>query len=400
MISTIIIKPTKMCNADCGYCSSPQEDKLKWTNDDFEVVFDSIHKNLSSAPYFIWHGGEPMMLGPEFYRKAYEYAKSKLPSVNFAIQTNLLLYKSSIWKDVFRDVMGGCISTSHDPDEVNRTINGSTEKYNTVFRKKLDEVISDDFMPLVIGTYTSDTIHLAHDVYDDSMSRGDRWYDFRVNYRYPIGRALDNGPAITPKEYGQTLIELFDRWCDDAPSFNITPLDQMLKLVAGIGARRCPWTRSCGGKFLGIEPNGDVYNCADIADLKDPRYRYGNIFQSTVSQSMSPQPLNFVKQVNSRDSLVSEMLVTPAAKAMKRRQFNLPKDCLSCEHFAECQGGCMRDAELYNRGLGGKFYYCESWKMVFSHLKKAVSSGRANTLLKRIGVDSERAINHVFRSSM
>lgn len=389
-----------MCNADCGYCSSPQEDKHKWTIDDFKVVFDSIKHNLSSRPFFIWHGGEPMMMGPQFYIEAYAYAKSHLPDVNFAIQTNLLLYKTSVWKDVFRDVFKGCVSTSHDPDELHRTINGSTTKYNSVFKKKLNEVIKDDFAPLVIGTYSGETIGLAHDVYNDSMNREEGWYDFRVNYRYPIGRAKNEAPAISPKEYGQTLIELFDRWCSDAPKFNITPLDQMLKLVVGIGERRCPWTRSCGGKFLGIEPNGDVYNCADMADLKDTRYRYGNLFESSVSQGMHPEPVKFVKHINDRKDLGNELLQTDAARTMKRRQFDMPKDCFSCEHFKECQGGCMRDAELYHRGLGGKFYYCESWKMVFSHLKDSVRSGKADAILSRLKIDKESALSHVIQHGM
>lgn len=373
MISTVIAKPTKYCNAHCLYCSSPQDNSSKWSLEQFEALFDSLLPRLSDRADFIWHGGEPMTMGVDFYYQAFEMAKKKLPGIRFSMQTNLLLYKSAVWKPLFDEVMEGRVSTSFDPDEQFRLIRqeGSTSEYTALFMKKLDALIEDGFMPLVIGTYSESSVASAFDFYNKSLERDveGKSFDIRFNYRFPAGRATDNNALITPATYGQMLVDLFDRWIKDAPGFSITPLDQMLRAVtlnerSGEISRRCPWTSRCGGHFLGIEPDGSTYNCGEFADLNDPEYLFGNVFKSSAV----------------------ELLESKAARNIQRRSYALPSDCSSCEFLNSCGGGCTRDSVLFGRGLGGKFYYCESWKMVFSRIKEAYLSGEADRIIKKIGI--------------
>lgn len=186
---------------------------------------------------------------------------------------------------------------------------------------------------------------------------------------------------IKPRTYGQMLIDLYDRWVSDLPTFNITPLDQMLQKVAGYRSTLCPWTRSCGGKFLTIDPDGSVYNCSEFSDLGDERYRFGNILTGEVAGA-TPVEVKFYHP----SEIVPALAASPASKEIMRRQFKLPVDCKSCEHFSECEGGCARDSVLFERGMGGKFAYCESWKMVFARLKDSVVSGEADRLLLKLGI--------------
>lgn len=385
MISSVIIKPTKECNADCSYCSAPPDGNEKWSIDTFKKIFARLEPALSKDCFLIWHGGEPMLMGPDFYRAAREIVDSfGRKDIRFSIQTNLLLYKSALWKDVFSNIFKGSVSTSFDPDEVSRTIKGSSEKYSKQFYKKIEEVISDGFTPMVIGTYSEKTIKYAHKAYDHSLSFGNNSYDIRFNYRYPAGRDADIGESITPRQYGEMLIDLWNRWITEVPNFNITPLDQMLNKVLGLESGRCPWTRSCGGKILGIEPGGEVYNCSEFADMDRPEFSFGNIINGSI-----PLPgknvVNFYKKPKDED-LVRKMLSSEPARKMRSRVYNLPPDCKSCQHFAECEGGCMRDAELFNRGLGGKFYYCESWMMVFTKIKQDLKDGKVDKLLESRGI--------------
>jgi len=99
-----------------------------------------------------------MLMGPDFYRECAAYVESQNRKINFSMQTNLLLYKSKRWKSIFEEIMGGSISSSFDPDEKNRTIQGSSEKYTKTFMRKIQEVTEDGFRPLVIGTYTEKSI--------------------------------------------------------------------------------------------------------------------------------------------------------------------------------------------------------------------------------------------------
>lgn len=379
-IYVVIAKPTRSCNADCSYCSSPpvpseivdgKEWQPEWNIEKFKEYFDKVYPYLANGAMWIWHGGEPMLMGPQFYQEAYDYAKSKMEKekrvVYFSMQTNLLGYNKK-WYPIFSKIFGGSLSTSFDPDETQRTIKGNTQTYSKVFRRVLKEVIDDGFRPMVIGVYNEQTAHMMNKMYDWSIAEGENSFPLRFNYCHPTGRLETHGEAIKPETYGKSLIEVYNRWIKDVPNFTITPLDQMFKKVIGIdGEGHCPWTRRCGGRFIEIEPEGDVYNCADFADL-GKKYCFGNL---------------------NDDTTLGEMLNTKPSLQIRRRIHHVPDSCQSCEHFEECEGGCMRDAVLYEHGLYGKFHYCQSWKMVFARIKESILSGEADRVIEKYGCSPE-----------
>lgn len=369
-IGTVIIKPTKFCNADCTYCAAPPEvnGAPKWSQDEFRAYFDKLHPYMTRNGLLLWHGGEPMLMGPDFYWQAWEYVQSIKPGIRFSMQSNILGYDTRRWKDLLAGPFNGSLSTSFDPDEEHREFKGSTALYSRIFWSRLDRVLEDGFRPKVIGTYTERTAPLAMTMYEKSLSYGDKAFDLRVNYRYPAGRDSGMGEMLAPDTYGRVLIEIYDRWISEIPPFCVTPVDEMFKRVIGLEAHRCPWTRHCGGHFLGLEPNGDVYNCSEFADLGEEEYRFGNLSEQTIPQ----------------------MLASRAATQARRRRIDVPVDCKSCRHFEECEGGCMRDAVLYGKGLGGKFHYCHSWMMVFDRIKQSIASGEADRAIVRYGLDPER----------
>lgn len=367
-ISTVIIKPTKGCNADCTYCSAPPDGAAKWTLQDFKNVFDSLEPRLHPKATLIWHGGEPMLLGAKFFEDAFEYAKTKLPLVQFSLQSNLLGY-SKRWEPVFNEVFKGSLSTSWDPDGKYRTFKGSTEIYERIYQERIGKILKDGFRPKVISTFDEESAPLMHKVYDLALESDKKGltHDIRLNYRFPAGRSADDGETLTPKTYGQRLVEIYDRWIVDLPDFVITPLDQMFLQVTGAEIARCPWAKGCTGKIVGIEPNFDVYNCGEFADLADPEFKFGNLLEEGIETCL-----------NSR-----------GARLLSARKINVPESCKSCMHFNECEGGCMRDSALYGRGIYGKFHYCESWQEIFSRVKESIMSGEADGALIKYGHNPE-----------
>jgi radical SAM protein with 4Fe4S-binding SPASM domain len=309
-----------------------------------------------------------MLMGPDFYHLAYEHAKAIVPQIRFSMQSNILGYSTSRWKEVLETVFKRSISSSYDPDELNRTVKGDPARFHKIFFRKLDAMLSDGFRPSVIGTYTEESAPLGLALYERSKSLGQKAFSLRFNYRYPVGRAFGEGEAIAPETYGKMLVDVYNRWLVDNPPFMITPLDEMLGKVVGTEGSRCPWTNSCGGRFLSIDPDGSAYNCAEFGSLGqslsdageiDP-YKYGNLNTDTVEQ----------------------LLASPAASDMRRRRVDVPQSCKTCRHFDECEGGCARDSALYGRGMGGKFYYCHSWIMVFDRIKESVLSGEADAVIR------------------
>lgn len=365
MLSTIIIKPTRLCNADCAYCSTPANAAGRMSLEQFEVIMQKVAPLLAPRPHLIWHGGEPMLMGPEFYRAAGEIVRRYAPEMAVGMQSNILLYASDRWKDVIANEFGGRISTSFDPDERNRTLKGSVDAYSARFVRKLDELCADGFRPGVIGTFDEAAIPFAGKLYD--LCR-DRKLLARFNYRYPAGRADGIGQAISPESYGAMLCDLFDRWLVDREMDRVTPLDQMIQRVFAMGekqAQRCPWTSHCGGRFLGIEFDGATFHCPEFSDLRDPSMQMGNIFTDSLDQ----------------------LFASPYSRIIRRRRVDLRDDCReSCPHFAECEGGCMRDAILYGKGIDEKTHYCASWKMVFTRIKAELANGGEARLREMAGL--------------
>jgi radical SAM protein with 4Fe4S-binding SPASM domain len=369
-ISTVIAKPTKFCSAQCTYCAAPPEvnGAPKWTFEQFRGYFDKLAPHLSPSAVIIWHGGEPMLMGPSFYERAFDYARGLVPGIGFSMQTNLLAYDTAKWQGVFRDVFGGSVSTSYDPDERNRLLGGKAETYARVFWERLERCLDDGFRPKVIGTYTEDSARLAMGFYERLRGYGERAPDMRVNYRYPAGREHGAGELISPETYGRVLVEIYDRWISDLPPFVVTPLDQMMEKVLRLNEHRCPWTNGCAGHFLGLEPDGTAYNCPEFADLALAEFAFGNL----------------------GDDDVETLMASKAARDARRRRVFLPDSCRACPHFAECQGGCMRDSILYDKGYGGKFHYCRSWEAVFSRIKASIASGAADGAVRRYGLEPDR----------
>jgi radical SAM protein with 4Fe4S-binding SPASM domain len=387
-VYVVVAKPTRFCNADCSYCSSPpltsngiKNGEPFWDLETFKKYFDKVYPYMANGAVWIWHGGEPMLMGVEFYKKTYEYAIEKMKEtgriIHFSMQSNLLAYNKQ-WKEVFENIFNGSISSSFDPDELNRTVKGNAESYSRLFKRALTKILDDGFRPMVIGVYNEETAFLMDKMYDWSLSLGEKSFPLRFNYCHPSGRLEQGGEVISPITYANRLISIYNRWIKDVPDFTITPLDQMFKKVIGLdGEGHCPWTRKCGGRFIEIEPNGEIYNCSEFADT-GKEYCFGSLNDETVT--------------------LNDMLSTTPALKIKRRVTNLPNSCETCEHFDDCEGGCMRDAMLYNHGLYGKFHYCESWKMVFTRIKESILSGEADNILIKYELNPEHIKNYVMQN--
>ena len=381
-VYAVIAKPTRVCNANCSYCSSPPLEEMgddwepEWKIEDFKHYFNKVYPHMVEGAFWIWHGGEPMLMGPKFYRECFEYASNIMKKnnkwIHFSIQSNMLGYNEK-WREIFGDVFGGSLSTSFDPDEKERKIKSSSENYSRIFFQSLNNILEDGFRPMVISVFSEETAHLMHKMYDLSLSYEEKAFPIRLNYCHPSGRFENEGEVISPTTYGKYLIEIYNRWIHDDPNFTVTPLDIMFKKTIGLdGEGHCPWTKKCGGRFIEIEPNGDIYNCSEFADI-GKKYCFGNL----------------------KEQELDILLQSTQAIKIKRRAVQLPVSCMNCEHFDDCEGGCARDALLFQNGMYGKFHYCISWKMVFSRIKESILLGEADNLIKRYGQDPRKIKNEI-----
>lgn len=105
-----VIQPTTLCNLNCSYCWLPDRHiKKNMSQDTFRHILERIGNaadRLQGTPSLVWHGGEPLIMGAEYYRKCLEdlarMCKERAITITPGIQTNCMLIDQS-WIDLFKE---------------------------------------------------------------------------------------------------------------------------------------------------------------------------------------------------------------------------------------------------------------------------------------------------------
>jgi len=149
--------------------------------------------------------------------------------------------------------------------------------------------------------------------------------------------------SITPKQYGEFLCRLFDRWFEYGPrNLSIRDFDSMLSYYVTGRHSICTFDRQCS-QYIVIEHTGDAF-CCDF--FVEPKWRLGNIFETPIEQ----------------------LAASSKKRAFARAKKNLCNKCLVCRHLAVCRGGCMKDRAPFDKeNYGRESYFCESYKRFFEH---------------------------------
>lgn len=77
MMVTIIFKPTEDCNSSCIYCDgvANKHRAARMSESLLEKVFFRLNEyltvNKNEQIQFIWHGGEPLMMGVDFFSQSF-----------------------------------------------------------------------------------------------------------------------------------------------------------------------------------------------------------------------------------------------------------------------------------------------------------------------------------------
>ena len=87
----VMLIPTLGCPSKCSYCWSSEEGSPVMSIETIRDVAAWLKKFREDRVTFTFHGGEPLLAGPEFYRQALPLLSQELHHLNpeFAMQTNL-----------------------------------------------------------------------------------------------------------------------------------------------------------------------------------------------------------------------------------------------------------------------------------------------------------------------
>ena len=365
-VSSLLIKPVgSVCNLRCKYCyyldkSTLYEYHQPKMDDNLLELFvkQYIDANDVSEITFNWHGGEPLLAGLDFYRKAIKlqqkYANGKL--IHNTLQTNGTLL-SDDWAQFFKD-NGFLIGVSIDgPKAIHdgfRKANGGVETWEKVVRG-MECLYRNNVEYNTLSTINHLSENQGLNVYQFLKQCGSNYMQFLPVVEY-INKSTnritspndeDAEPtdwSISADGFGRFMCDIFDYWVKhDVGSYFVQFFDTILANYAHLPSGLCAFDETCGNNAV-IEHNGDVYLCDHF------------VYQSYMVGNIKEKPL--------REILSDERFFTFGIE--KRKQ--LPKQCLKCDYYFACHGGCPK--HRFARSKDGEPYLnslCAGYKTFFEH---------------------------------
>jgi uncharacterized protein len=369
----IIAKPTgPLCNLDCKYCFYLEKEKLypgqkNWAmSDDVleQYIRDYITHQEAPVISFAWQGGEPTLLGVEFFRRVvqlqHEYADGK--RIENAFQTNGVLLDDE-WGD-FLSSEGFLVGLSidgprqlHDRFRVDRggaptfdrVMRGLTylEKHSVEFntltcvqRHNSDQPLEVYRFFREIGSTFMQFIPIVERVSPEPDSDG-----LVLISATTTASAKVSDWSVEPIQFGRFLSTIFDEWVrQDVGKHFVQIFDLALEAWVGMEPSLCVFRKTCGAA-MAIEHNGDLYSCDHFVY---PENRLGNIMDVPISaMAASTQQLRF-----GQDKAAA-----------------LPGYCRECDVRFVCNGECPKHRfQRTPDGEMGLNYLCAGYRRFFRHI--------------------------------
>lgn len=358
----VMLKPRgPICNLNCTYCYYRAKEALYPGSSfrmSYELLEDFTRQYIEAQPHapeviFAWQGGEPTLMGLDFYRQALEfqrkYSQANSRIVN-TLQTNGTLLNDE-WCRFFRK-HNFLIGVSLDgPSELHNIYRVDREGNPTFDRVMagIELLKKHDVEFNILTCVHAGNANHPREVYRFLRDEvGARFIQFiPIVERTPEGEITEY--SVKPKQYGDFLIKVFDEWVQrDVGRVYVQIFDAALPAWVGLPTGLCIFGRTCG-RQLAMEHNGDLYSCDFHVE---PDYKLGNI---------QDRPL--IELVNSRQQQEFGLAKWNA----------LPTYCRKCKWLFVCHGGCPRNRFLYTpNGEPGLNYLCEGYKAFFAHIDPAM----------------------------
>ncbi len=349
---SLLIKPASAdCNQDCAYCFYLNHSKRyprqrrRMSSKILKRIVSSYLETQQSHYVFTWQGGEPTLMGIDFFKQAVkhqqEYAAPGSTVAN-GLQTNALLIDDKFAEFFARHhfLLGVSLDgPAYLHDHYRKHKNG-TASYQGVI-KGIDCLTKNEVEFNILTLVTQANVKKGKEVYRFLCDKGFFYHQYIECVEFDAkGQPLPY--TITGEEWGNFLCEIFDEWIkSDIYRVSIRLFDAVLAYMVQNQYTICSMGPGCGQYFV-VEYNGDIYPCDFF--VRD-NLKIGNIENDCW-----------------RDLLASPVLVNFAAQ--KRKWHN---HCDQCEYHKFCCGDCLKNRFYTQTNPRQLSWLCKGWKNFYQH---------------------------------
>ncbi|MFH1683694.1 MAG: anaerobic sulfatase maturase [Candidatus Margulisiibacteriota bacterium] len=352
----VIAKPIgPVCNLNCTYCFYleklnlyPQKENFRMSD---EVLETFIRQYIEAQPNpeveFVWQGGEPALLGIDFFNKAVKLQKKyeQDKKIKNCLQTNGVLLNDE-WCDFLKKndfLVGISLDGPEEVHDLYRRDRAGQGTFDSVIRGlRLLKKHGVEFN--VLACVARETAKRPREVYQFLKAAGVEYIQFA-----PIVERDESGKilpwTVEAESYGDFLNKIFDEWAaNDVGKIFVMNFEWALNAWVFQKSPVCLFSETCG-RSLVIEHNGDVYSCDHFVY---PQYLLGNVLKDKLK----------------------DLVELPQQKAFGAAKKELLPQCRRCDFLFACRGECPKR----------KQYLCAGYKKYFLHITQYMNGMR--TLLE------------------
>jgi len=375
----LLVKPAgPNCNLRCKYCFYlekhalfAEEQRCRMSDDVLEQYIRSyVASQPSKEIEFAWQGGEPTLMGLDFFKRAVELEKhyGAGRTIRNSLQTNGTLLDDA-WCE-FLAKEGFLVGISMDgPEEIHNRYRtyvdgrGSWAEVDRAVKLMRKHGVEHNALTCV----TRESAYEGKTIYCFLRDYGFEFIQFiPIVERQPDERSEElglelgsppriddeaDGPGVMPftvepRQYGQFLVDVFDEWVRrDVGKVFVNHFDCALGAFYGMNPSLCIYSKVCG-MSLAIEHDGTVYSCDHFVY---PQYAQGNIMEQDMAGLLS----------NNRQQTFG-----------MSKWMDLPSCCRECDVLQACHGGCLKHRfARSSTDEPGLNYLCPGYKLFFTHVK-------------------------------
>jgi uncharacterized protein len=348
---SLLIKPSAAdCNLRCAYCfyigrQALTEPHPRMSDEILEKTIASYLGSRQAVSYtFSWQGGEPALLGLPFWKKVVELQLHYAPRgaiVCNAFQTNgtLITDELAAFLAQYKFLFGVSVDGPAQLHDHYRKLRDGRLSHALV-TKGIERLRKHGVKFNVLALVNDRTVKQPRELYGYFKNRG-----FLHQQYVPCVEFDESGRlrpyAVTGREWGAFLCEIFDRWiAEDVGRVSIRLFDSVLEYLASGKRNACAMGTDCRQYFV-VEYDGSVYPCDFF--VRD-ELMLGNV----------------------RDGTWKGFLESPVYRQFGLGKANWCDECRSCPYLSLCHGDCQKFRPTAAAGKA-KSVLCEGWQAFYAH---------------------------------